>query len=73
MRVNGRYSTTRSKGLDPVQASNPSIDDFLLYLFKQKGLSPTTIEGYRTAIAGPIKYATGVDLGTHRVFYKLKI
>ena len=29
----------------------PSIADFLLYLFEQKGLKPSTIAGYRTAIA----------------------
>ena len=58
------HTWCRSKGLDPIQASTPNIADFLLYLFKQKGLSPITIEGYRTAIAGAIKYATGIDLGT---------
>ena len=54
-----------------MQASTPNIADFLLYLFKQKCLAPITIEVYKTAIAGAIKYATGVDFRTYRVLSAL--
>ena len=46
---------------DPVQASVPLIADFLLHLFRDKGLAPATIDGYRSAIAGALKHR--LDLG----------
>ena len=48
---------------DPFQASAPLIADFLLHLFKDLGRKPSTIAGYRTAIAGALKTSLGVDYG----------
>ena len=52
-----------SHSIDPLQASAPQVADFLLFLFEDKGLLPGTIEGYRTAVAGALRPASGVDLG----------
>ena len=43
--------------------SAPIIADFLLHLFKDLGRRPSTIAGYRTAIAGALKTSQGVDYG----------
>lgn len=43
--------------------SSPTISEFLLFLFDQ-GRQPSTIEGYRTAIAGALRAHRGVDFGT---------
>ena len=43
--------------MDLKNSSLSSIADFLSYLFNEKNLKPTTIVGYRTAIAdhlGPV-------------------
>jgi len=47
--------------IDPLRTSVPQLAQFL----EQKrggGLAPSTIEGYRTVIAGTIRQVTGVDL-----------
>ena len=41
----------KSHQVDVMSPSVNQIADFLLYLFKEKKLQPSTIEGYRTAIA----------------------
>jgi len=51
------------KDIDPFKASPPQIGDFLTYLFDKKDMMPSTIEGYRTAIAGALKHQTGINLG----------
>ena len=51
------------RSLDPFQTSSPTIADFLLYLFKESKRRPSTIAGYRTAIAGALKISQGVDYG----------
>ena len=51
------------RGLDPVQASLANIADFLCYLKEVKGLCLSTIEGYRTAIAGTLRVTTGLEVG----------
>ena len=48
--------------LDPFQASFLLIADFLLHLFQERKLTFNSIEGYRTAIPGPIKLSTGLDV-----------
>ena len=48
---------------DPFQASAPLIADFLLHLFKDLGRKPSTIAGYRTALAGALKTSQGIDYG----------
>ena len=53
----------KGREIDPFSASTPGIADFLLYLFKDRKLRPSTIAGYRTAIAGALKVSQGVDYG----------
>ena len=50
------------RSLDPLQATAPVIADFLLEKFKQ-GRAPSTLAGYRTAIAKTLKFHLGVDFG----------
>lgn len=47
----------------PLQTTAPQVADFLLFLFHERGLATSTIEGYRSAIAGALKHSTGVDFG----------
>ena len=56
-------SWCQGRGEDPFKASTPLIADFLLYLFKDQKRRPTTITGYRTAIAGALRASQGVDYG----------
>ena len=56
-------SWCQGRGEDPFKASAPLIADFLLYLFQDKKRRPTTITGYRTAIAGALRSSQGVDYG----------
>jgi integrase len=58
----GRWCAER--GTDPLQASVSVIADFLLSLF-HKGLQPTSIRGYRTAISNTLKHQ-GMDVGADR-------
>ena len=53
----------QGKDEDPFKASAPLIADFLLYLFKDQKRRPSTITGYRTAIAGALRSSQGVDYG----------
>lgn len=48
--------------VDPFEASTPQIAEFFYYLYDTKGLTFKTIEGYRSAIARPIRIATGRDI-----------
>ena len=50
--------------LNPWEASVADVADFLLYLFEEKGLSPRTVEGYRTAIASSLSKKLGSSLGS---------
>ena len=56
-------SWCQGRGEDPFKASTPLIADFLLFLFKDQKRRPSTITGYRTAIAGALKSSQGVDYG----------
>jgi integrase len=47
----------------PHLASVPQIADFLLHLFKEKKLTPKTIEGYRTAISSGLRFSSDTDIG----------
>ena len=44
------------KGLVPAEASIQAIADFLLHLFKDKSLQPSTIKGYRSAISDTLSH-----------------
>ena len=56
-----------------VDFGSPSVNqiaDFLLYLFKERKLQPSTIEGYRTAIAdmvGNQKFSISKDENLNRL------
>ena len=54
-----------SRKIDPLQATSPVIADFLTEKF-QSGLAPSTVCGYRTAIAKTLIHLTGRDLGSDR-------
>jgi len=53
----------RERGLDPWEVTVPQIADFLSHLFDTQGLKPSTIDGYRVAIAGALKHKRGVNIG----------
>jgi len=53
----------QGRSLDPLEATSPVIADPLLDLFN-KGRSPSTLVGYRSAIEGALKLHQGVDYGT---------
>ena len=55
-------SWCNSGKIDPLEASVPQIADFVLDKF-MSGLAPSTLAGYRTAIAKTIHPHSGVDLG----------
>ena len=48
---------------EPTTATGPIVADFLIYLFQVKKLALSTIEGYRTAIAGALRQTLREDLG----------
>ena len=52
-----------SKKINPLEVEISQLADFLTHLFVDKQYSYKTVEGYRTAIAGPIKPIAGRDLG----------
>ena len=56
-------SWCKGRNEDPFKASAHLIADFLLHLFKDLKRAPSTITGYRTAIAGALKSSQGVDYG----------
>lgn len=60
-RVFERYC--KDKGLDPLEVSVPQVADFLNHLFDEQGLKPSTIDGYRVAIAGALKHKRGINVG----------
>ena len=41
-----------------------SVAEFFLYLFEDKGYTPSTIKGYRSAIARTIHLSGGPDFGS---------
>jgi len=49
--------------LDPWNISVPQLADFLNHLFDVLQLKPSTIDGYRVAIAGALKHKLGVNFG----------
>jgi len=57
--------------IDPVEAPVTIIADFLLYLFKDKGLSPSTVSGYKSAIANVFSSHGRGDIGADRTLSAL--
>ena len=52
------------KEVDPFQISVQQLADFLIFLFEEKRLSPSTIKGYRSAISRTIHLSGGPDFGS---------
>ncbi|VDH98339.1 Hypothetical predicted protein [Mytilus galloprovincialis] len=51
------------KEIGPFQISVQQLADFLIHLFEEKGLSPSIIKGYRSAISRTIQLSGGPDFG----------
>lgn len=49
--------------IDPFQVTVQQLADFLVFLFESKGLCPSTIKGYRSAISRTIHISGGPDFG----------
>ena len=49
--------------INPFQITVQQLADFLVYLFEVKGLVPSTIKGYRSAISRTIALSGGTDFG----------
>ena len=53
----------QSKQVDPLSATAQQLADFLVFLFEEKGFTPSTIKGYRSAVARTIHLSGGPDFG----------
>ena len=53
--------------MDPIDPTVTSMADFLIFLFEEKKLLPSSIKGYRSAIASTLKHFTSVDFSSHPV------
>lgn len=51
--------------IDPFQVSIQQLADFLVFLFEDKKLAPSTIKGYRSAISKTISLSGGQDFSTN--------
>jgi hypothetical protein len=53
-----------SKRIDPLSITAQKLAEFFLYLFEDKGYTPSTIRGYRSTIARTIHLSGGPDFGS---------
>ena len=53
--------------IDPVSISAQQLADFLVFLFEEKHLAPSTIKGYRSAISRTISILGGPDFGNNEL------
>ena len=53
-----------SKQIDPLSITAQQLAEFFMYLFEDKGYTPSTIKGYRSAIARTIHLSSGPDFGS---------
>jgi hypothetical protein len=53
-----------SKQIDPLRITARQLAEFFLYLFEDKGYTPSTIKGYRSAIARTTYLSGGPDFGS---------
>ena len=51
--------------VNPFQVTVQQLADFLVFLFEVKGLSPSTIKGYRSAISRTLVVSGGPDFGSN--------
>ena len=52
--------------IDPFKISVQQLADFLVFLFEVKGLAPSTVKGYRSAISRTIHISGGEDFGNNQ-------
>jgi hypothetical protein len=52
--------------IDPFKISVQQLADFLVFLFEVKGLAPSTVKGYRSAISRSIDISGGEDFGNNQ-------
>lgn len=64
-------SWCRSREIDPVSVSVQQLADFFVYLFEDKGYSPSTIKGYRSALSRTISLLGGPDFGKNEVLSRM--
>jgi hypothetical protein len=57
------FDWAKGKDIDPLQACEPQIADFLEFLFSVKKLQVRTIAGYKSAIAAVHPRWDGLDVG----------
>ena len=57
--------------INSVNPTIPQIADFLVYLFKVRGILPKSVEVYRSSIAHVIQRHTGLEVGHHQVLNQL--
>jgi integrase len=60
----GQYMTQNGQSFDPLSITTQQLAEFLLYLFEDKGYTPSTIKGYRSAIARTIHLSGGPEFGS---------
>jgi hypothetical protein len=53
-----------SKQIDPLSITAQQLAEFFLYLFEDKGYTPSTIKGYWSTIARTIHLSGGPDFGS---------
>jgi hypothetical protein len=53
-----------SKQIDPLSITAQQLSELFLYLFEDKGYTPSPIKGYRSAIARTIHLSGGPDFGS---------
>ena len=51
--------------IDPLRVSAQQVADFLVFLFEDKGYTPSTIKGYKSAISRTIHLSGGPDLANN--------
>ena len=68
---NSRWNTWMDwclqREMDPIDPTVTSLADFLIFLFEEKKLLPSSNKGYRSAIASTLKHFTSVDFSSHPV------
>ena len=52
--------------IDPFKTSVQQLANFLVFLFEVKGLAPSTVKGYRSAISRTIHISGGEDFGNNQ-------
>lgn len=72
---NSRWGTfakwCEASKIDPFKASVPQVANFLIFMFEERKAAFKTLQGYRTAIARPIRLISGIDLAQDSIIGNL--